>query len=46
MTIAEQMEQEFENYWHFRVKNSLTLLNLHLKRRQRMIAAYAFQKFR
>jgi len=24
MTIAEDMEQEFRNYWHFRVKNTLT----------------------
>lgn len=33
MTIAEDMEQEFRNYWHFRVKNTLAQLNLHLRRR-------------
>lgn len=42
LSIADDMEHEFRSYWHFRAKNTLSQLNLHLRRRHRMIAAYAF----
>jgi len=31
--IAEEMEQNFRDYWIFRAKSTLQQLNLHLKRR-------------
>ena len=46
MALAGEMEQDFRNYWIFRAKNTLEQLSLHLRRRQRMIAAFAFYKFR
>ena len=40
--IAHQLEEDAKQYWKFRVTNCLGQLNLHLKRRHRMVAAFAF----
>ena len=44
--IATQLEAEAEDFWKFRASNSLAQMNLHFKRRHRMVAAFAFQRYK
>jgi hypothetical protein len=40
------MENDTKQFWEFRVKNTLSQVNLHLRRKYRMIAAFAFQRLK
>jgi hypothetical protein len=46
MSITEGMEGQAREFWEFRVKNTFEQLNLHLKRRARLICVFTFHKWR
>ena len=43
---AEQLEDDISLFWKFRARNTLRLMQLHSTRRQRMLHAFAFQRFK
>ena len=44
--VSNELEEDLKQFWKFRVKNTLSQINLHIRRKHRMIAAFAFQKFK
>ena len=43
---AMQLEADIATFWKFRARNTLRLMHLHSSRRQRMLQAFAFQRFK
>jgi len=45
-SVAKRLEGEIGSFWKFRARNTLRLMQLHSGRRNRMLCAFAFQKFK
>ena len=41
-----QLNRESEKFWRFRATNVLKMVQLHVRRRARLAAAFAFMKFK
>ena len=45
-TIAKNLEQDRANFFRFRATNTVRLMLVHTRRRQRLLLYFAFQKYK
>jgi len=46
MVMQAQLDADLEKFWKFRATNIMKLMQLHMHRRARMIAAFGFMRFK
>ncbi|CDW86500.1 UNKNOWN [Stylonychia lemnae] len=44
--ISQNLENELEKFWKFRCLNVIKMVNLHMRRRARLLLAFAFQEYK
>ena len=40
--VSKNLESDLENFWKFRCMNVIKMINLHMRRRARLLLAFAF----